>query len=195
MDPRIAKTRLRLQEALFALAGERGIDNISVSDIAQRAGVNRTTFYLHYSDKETLLADALDLVAARAGAQIDGMHVVGPEPPAPLVGFLAHVGEHADLYQRVFTEPGYGVVIARLREHVSAAISRLAADPSRVPVHDAPVDFMAAGIAGAIMGMLGSWLGDTPRASPEQAARWMWEVVGGPEGRRPQVSAVRAAGP
>ncbi len=78
MDVRVARTRKRLQEALFALARERGLDDVSVSDIAEHAGVNRSTFYQHYSDKETVLADALDALLAQAGAQLDGDRRVGP---------------------------------------------------------------------------------------------------------------------
>src|SRR5690606_15118949 len=70
VDPRIARTRRSLQEALFELARERGLDEISVADIAERAGVNRSSFYQHYSDKDTLLADAIDAVVEEAGTAI-----------------------------------------------------------------------------------------------------------------------------
>ncbi|WP_291378775.1 helix-turn-helix domain-containing protein, partial [Demequina sp.] len=67
MDVRVERTRRRLQEALFSLARERGLENVAVSDIAERAGVNRSTFYQHYADKDTVLADALDRIAGEAG--------------------------------------------------------------------------------------------------------------------------------
>ena len=47
MDPRIARTRGSLQEALLELARERELDDISVGDVAERAGVNRSSFYQH----------------------------------------------------------------------------------------------------------------------------------------------------
>jgi len=177
VDPRIAKTRQRLQDALFELARERSIDEVSVGDIAQHAGVNRTTFYLHYSDKETLLADALDLVAQRAGATLADIDVVSPQPPSALSDFLAHVDEHADLYGRIFTEPGYGVVLARLRKHMETAIERLASDTGRVTRPDAPLALVSAGVAGAILGMMAAWLESDPRAKPATAAQWIWELV------------------
>ena len=183
MDARIAKTRQRLQEALFELAREHAIDDISVSDIAQRAGVNRTTFYLHYGDKETLLADALDLVAARAGANLDHLEVTVDEPPQPLVDFLTHLDEYAELYARIFTEPGYGVVLARLRTHIIDAITRLIDEHRPDLAAAAPMDFIAAGIAGSLLGMIGTWLDSHPRATPAQASRWMWAVVPTASGR------------
>jgi len=184
MDARIAKTRQRLQEALFELAREHGIDDISIGDIAQRAGVNRTTFYAHYRDKETLLADALDLVATRAGANLEQLELTPGKPPLPLVEFLGHVDEYADLYRRIFTAPGYGIVLARLRTHIIDAITRLIGEHSPHLTKKAPVEFVAAGIAGSLLGMIGTWLDSEPRTDPTQAARWMWAVVPGASDRR-----------
>ena len=60
MDARVVRTRRSLQESLFALARERPLEELTVADIVQRAGVNRSSFYQHYADKDTLLADAID---------------------------------------------------------------------------------------------------------------------------------------
>jgi AcrR family transcriptional regulator len=177
VDARIVKTRQSLQEALFELVNENGIDHISVADIAQRAGVNRSTFYLHYSDKETLLADALELVAARAGARLERFEIRGDEPPAALTDFLVHVDTYADLYRRIFTEPGYGIVLARLREQTISAIERIAPEASTGDADRPPLEFVAAGIAGAVIGMLGAWLDAEPRAAPDAAARWVWTLI------------------
>src|SRR5665811_757073 len=49
-DPRIARTRRMLQTALLDLTREQPLDEITVADIADRAEVNRSSFYQHYSD-------------------------------------------------------------------------------------------------------------------------------------------------
>jgi len=179
MDARIVRTRRALQEALFELARERGIDHVSISDIAERAGVNRTTFYQHYSDKETLLADALDLVAQDSGATLEGIEQWADEAPDVLVGYLRHVDQHADLYRRVFLEPGYGVVLARLRQHVHDAVHEIA-DAAADRPREVPLEVVAAGVAGSVIGVIGAWLQREPRDSPEDAALWVWRVVLGP---------------
>ena len=46
-DLRVRRTQKMLQEALIDLIGERSLDTISVGDIAERAMVNRATFYRH----------------------------------------------------------------------------------------------------------------------------------------------------
>ncbi len=52
-------TALRLDEALIALLEEKDLEYITVKEICQRAGGNRSTFYLHY---ETV-ADRVETVA------------------------------------------------------------------------------------------------------------------------------------
>ncbi|WP_062387161.1 TetR/AcrR family transcriptional regulator [Demequina iriomotensis] len=176
MDARIVRTRRRLQEALFALARERGVDDVSVSDIAARAGINRSTFYQHYSDKETLLADALDLKAQEAGADLDPL-VFDAGPPPALVRFLAHVEEHADLYTRVFTEPGYGAVLARLRLRMGDAIRGLAPQVDELVRADLPVDVVAAGMTGMVLGVMGEWLAMEQRPPAAAVADWVWRIA------------------
>ncbi len=48
MDTRIVKTKAKLIEALSALTQDRNADEISVSELCKKAGVNRTTFYKYY---------------------------------------------------------------------------------------------------------------------------------------------------
>lgn len=54
-DPRVRRTRRLLQQALEALLHEKGFQELSVQDIAERATVNRATFYAHFTDKYDLL--------------------------------------------------------------------------------------------------------------------------------------------
>jgi AcrR family transcriptional regulator len=177
MDVRVARTRKRLQEALFALARERRLDEISVSDIAEYAGVNRSTFYQHYSDKETVLADALDALAAQAGAQLEAIVEWTLEPPAPLVTFLEHVEANVDLYRSAFAYPGSSVVMSRLRKHVSLAVHDLADQRGDEAV---PLDMVAAGVAGTIIGVMTAWLARDPLPPASKAAVWIWLTILGP---------------
>lgn len=50
MDRRSRKTRAALVDALMDLLKEKPLKNISVTELARRADVNRATFYIHYRD-------------------------------------------------------------------------------------------------------------------------------------------------
>lgn len=45
----------RLQEAALALYGERGYDETTVAEIAERAGLTKRTFFRHFADKREVL--------------------------------------------------------------------------------------------------------------------------------------------
>lgn len=55
VDLRVRRTNKMIRAALIALMQEKRFDDITVKDIADRAFVNRNTFYLHYRDKNDLL--------------------------------------------------------------------------------------------------------------------------------------------
>ena len=56
-DKRIIKTRAAIKNAYMLLALEKDADRISVSDIAERADINRSTFYLHYNNVSEVVKD------------------------------------------------------------------------------------------------------------------------------------------
>lgn len=54
-DPRVRRTRDLIRNAMEALMGEKDFNTITVQDIAERADINRATFYAHFEDKYALL--------------------------------------------------------------------------------------------------------------------------------------------
>jgi len=55
-------TAERMDEALLSLLLEKDFENITVKDVCARAGVNRSTFYLHYESTADLLVEAVALI-------------------------------------------------------------------------------------------------------------------------------------
>lgn len=54
-DRRVRRTERLLKQAFRELVAEKGFAAVTVRDIAERADVNRGTFYAHYPDKYALL--------------------------------------------------------------------------------------------------------------------------------------------
>ncbi|MDF2492523.1 MAG: transcriptional regulator, TetR family [Microbacterium sp.] len=181
MDPRVARTRTSLQSALLELARERELDGISIADIVERAGVNRSSFYQHYADKDILLAEALQSEVAgvsdtlRTSPPTDGSTI-----PDELYLYLAHIAENAAVYRRVLGDHGSPLVAARLR----AQIEHIVRDAVPVAKPDAfpglPLDIVAGGIAGSAFGVLSAWLARDPLPDVATAAEWLWRVLVGP---------------
>jgi AcrR family transcriptional regulator len=55
LDPRVKRTRQLLLKAFIELLATEDFEAISVQDIAEKATVNRATFYDHFPDKFALL--------------------------------------------------------------------------------------------------------------------------------------------
>lgn len=58
-------TALRMDEALLALLEEKDLEYITVKELCHRAGVNRSTFYLHYETITDLVNETLEMINQR----------------------------------------------------------------------------------------------------------------------------------
>ena len=59
-DLRVIKTKKIIKESFMQLIEEKGYSKVSISEITERAMINRNTFYLHYCDKEDLVDKILE---------------------------------------------------------------------------------------------------------------------------------------
>ncbi|WP_294552287.1 TetR/AcrR family transcriptional regulator [uncultured Pseudoflavonifractor sp.] len=58
-------TALRMDEALIALLEKKDLEYITVKEICRQAGVNRSTFYLHYETIGDLVNETLEMITQR----------------------------------------------------------------------------------------------------------------------------------
>jgi AcrR family transcriptional regulator len=62
--------RERLARAAFALFDEQGYEGTTVDDIAERAGLGRTTFFRHYKSKEDVIFPDHDRILERLAVRL-----------------------------------------------------------------------------------------------------------------------------
>jgi AcrR family transcriptional regulator len=88
-------SRGRLEQAALALYGERGFDNTTVAEIAQRAGLTERTFFRYFADKrEVLFWGARDLQEFLVSAVADA-----PQSAQPLAAITAGLEAASSLFQ------------------------------------------------------------------------------------------------
>ncbi len=185
IDRRTNRTRRQLREAFLALILEKGYDAVTVEDITGRADLGRTTFYLHYRDKNDLLLESLEALVADLTGVIartpiaDWRTSPDPQHPGPLQLPLRlafqHAAEHADLYRIILRGEGRTETIERIRQIVIEQINHVLAvrvAEEQVPVHPTvPPEVFANFFAGAFQGVLTWWLeNDLPYPPTEIAA-------------------------
>src|SRR5882757_7171577 len=77
-DRRVRRTRKQLHDAFIALVIEKGYEKTTIQDILDRADVGRSTFYVHYRDKEALLTANFDAMQEHLEYELDQIAATGP---------------------------------------------------------------------------------------------------------------------
>ncbi len=182
-DLRIRRTHKFLQEAMIELITEKGFDAITVGDIAERAMINRATFYRHYQDKYDLVAKIFEETANQLVENMkpfhkDTGHVEMENPPEIWIQVFEHVAEHAQLYKAMLGKNGSPWFAARMRERTIKIMleqerqwkhqvePRKQIDPA-MP-HELPVMQLSQVLIGTIVW----WLESEKSYTPRQIATW-----------------------
>ncbi|MFB9706914.1 TetR/AcrR family transcriptional regulator [Streptosporangium sandarakinum] len=183
-DRRVRRTRAALARALLELAEERDLSRISVSDVAERAGVSRTAFYDHYRDVHELAEIAC---TAMIDDLIGFLPASGPDPegegPETLAAFFASLAGHAGLYRGLLGPRGSAHVADHVRRRLAAAVrDRLRRDAAGRPAGpagppEASHDVLAAFVAGALIGVAADWLQRECPQSPGRMADLTWPLL------------------
>lgn len=171
-DRRVVRTRRALKDAMLSLVLESGYDGVTVEQITAHADLGRTTFYLHYRDKEDLLLESIrelidDLVAC----------IRISEAPPILLAFQ-HAADNADLYRIILRGEGAYRAVERLRKTIIQTIEALfeeyihalpSAEQDRIKAA-LPLEVFTNYFAGSLLGMLTWWLEGARPYSPEEMA-------------------------
>jgi AcrR family transcriptional regulator len=119
--------RGRLMQAAFALYGERGFEQTTVAEIAERAGLTERTFFRHFADKREVLfagANALQELLVSTVAKAPGSLAPIEAAAAGLEATGAFIQEGGDLARR---RQAIIASSAELRERELIKLSSLAA--------------------------------------------------------------------
>src|SRR5438477_9796348 len=111
VDLRVRRTHKLLWEALMAELSERAFEEITVTDICERAMVHRSTFYKHYEDKYALLEQGMKQMYDELVADV--VHVPPSAfsmdyPPPYFVRVFEHVAAHQHFYKLMLCGEGIG---------------------------------------------------------------------------------------
>ena len=184
-DRRIYRTKRMLKEALFTLILEKGYDGVTVEDITRTADLGRTTFYLHYRDKEDLLLKSIDAIADDLLGQILHTNLLANDAGSipsftemrqmnPVLLVFQHAGENANLYQIILRGGSATTAAGRFRQIISMAASSFFGTNLLQTAEGAqpaiPLDVLANYFAGSLLSLVTWWLENGMPYPPEQMA-------------------------
>jgi AcrR family transcriptional regulator len=188
-DLRIRRTHHFLQDAMIELVTEKGFDAITVGDIAERAMINRATFYRHYQDKYDLVARIFEEAANHLVEDMNPLHkdIDPAEKEENLLEiwnqFFEHVAQHARLYRAMLGKNGSPWFATRMREHIIKLVlererlweqqagKRLQTDPAM------PRALPVMQLSHVLIGTIIWWLESEKSYTPRQMATWFWRFA------------------
>jgi len=177
-DPRSIRTRNLLRAALIRLAAEKVYDSLSIKDVTKEAGINRTTFYLHYSGLHELLDDCAHMLFEQMYTEIYANKTDPQENNSvSLVPFVQSVFQHLERYESFYRAMLGKFGDPLFRELFQELLSELIFEPMTTQKIDYPSNprlemnlrFFCSGFTGIAVW----WLENNKPISAEQASHYI----------------------
>jgi AcrR family transcriptional regulator len=164
VDRRVLRTRDALGDALVDLMHEKSFDDITVQQVLDRAGVGRSTFYVHYRDKDDLFVSDVEeffemfsTVLRRNGESAKRL--------APVEELFAHVREAREFYAALVAAGkvndvralGQGLFARSIEERLKMAGVETDATRRAANAH---------ALAGSLFALLDWWIDKGMKADP-----------------------------
>jgi len=176
-DLRIRRTRSQLSNALVALMQEKSIDKITVQEVLDRAAVGRSTFYLHYRDKDDLflcvLEDGLEMWSTALLRKQEKSYRL-----ASVAEFFMHVGDAKKLYRALVDCGRIHAFFELAQGYFARGIARRLKDMGLKNLVQSELDARSHALAGNLLSLLKWWLDSgatqAPKAMDELFHRMAW---------------------
>ena len=156
-DVRIKKTNSNLIAGFLILLKEKPFDNITVSEICERSGVHRATFYKHFNDKFEFLTFCLESLLS----DIDlSKLIMNPSPENVKLSctlFIESVFEYINKYKFIFSAVFSSNQSSSFNYHLHSMITMFCFDKFSAVLKDIPaykIELLSEFYAGAVLGVV-----------------------------------------
>lgn len=157
-------TACLMDEALILLLEKKDYPFITVKEICEKAGVNRSTFYLHYETIDDLLAECIEYVGSKISAKFNSevinIKTIKTCPleelvlvsPKYLVPYLEFVKENKTVYKVAQSQPNV-LREEQIVKHLNNNLFEPILDRFNVPKHEQIylIKFYLSGMGAVIM--------------------------------------------
>ena len=177
-DRRTRKTRQILRDTLLRLLKEKRYDDISVQDIIEQADVARSTFYVHYVDKDDLLTGRHGIFAENLGQQLTAHADEHSGSTLSSRAWFYHIQAQGDILKVIAKDSVSELTMKTLRGIIHESVRhgmqghvQSGSEPS------VPLPLIADYLTDSLMTLIKWWVKDGLKKSPEQMDAMFQQLV------------------
>jgi AcrR family transcriptional regulator len=173
-DQRIRRTRERLGNALITLIQEKPMETVTVQEVLDRAAVGRSTFYLHYRDKDDLLLSQLEMFLEHMSTLLS-KNKEQSRRVVPVNELFAHIGSQTKLLRMLgdhlqdFFELAQG--------YFARGIERRLKERKLPNLPHSELAARSNALAGGLLSLLRWWLDRGSKESPQEMDELFHHIV------------------
>ncbi len=176
-NQRVALTKRLVREALLLLMQKKPINKISIRELCEKAGINRSTFYNHYGSQYDVLDEISGIFLDEIAAVIENAQLDDKESVYGRVTLvLKYIEENIELSKLLFTnniDPTFSTRLFSLPK-ITELLENALIDAHDIEYNQAAAKFIIFGSYKLIQ----DWINVDNRASSEEQSRLMLALAG-----------------
>ena len=155
-DRRTLKTQKALRDALAELLTEKELHKVTVQEIADKADVNRVTFYKHYLDVYDLYEKIEHETLMQLGMLVLQLEKLPAEELFPhLIGYIA---ENQMIFRMIFSPNNTGMLLSKLSKMIEGLFLKIESEKRGAELADKELGYLSTYRAQGCLAVVSRWV-------------------------------------
>lgn len=176
-DLRVIKTKKNLYECILSIMSNKEFEDIKVSDICEKALINRSTFYAHFSDKYELLQSLIfDLTNELKETLNKNQNFENPkEYYMKMINlFLNHIDDNLNTYSAIIKNNKNSILMDMI---YNTLLNDITSNLMKNTTTNIPVDFISKFYIGAVINVGIDYLKNPNKLSKEKVIEYLNQLL------------------
>ena len=179
IDLRILKTKQSIYEALLLLLKENTFEDVKVSKICEKALVNRSTFYSHFSDKYELLSSFITDMQKNLTEELN-KNTVNKTPKEYYMNLiellLNHIDEQKEIYRAILINNKNSIIVDMFYDTLDKDILKHLEKPN-VNKTSVPDEIISKFYSSAVTTVCVEWLKNNHKYSKKDIIQYLDKLI------------------
>lgn len=177
-DRRVLKTKKAIRRAVIELLNQKEIDEITVKDIADRADINRKTFYNYYNSVYQVVEEIEnEIVAACESALKDTEYGLNAQNVYLIFRQMEETASNWDFYNIIKRKKGSNSLMEKIKPRIKEKAKEFL--ESEWGYDSEKADMLADYTVSGSVAVYQSWFESDRRISLEEISRGVWMMTNG----------------